>query len=340
MNTVWLAFIAGLTTGGLSCLAVQGGLLTSTIASRGEGADSSAIKPNKWSVIAMFLVAKLLAYTLLGYMLGLVGSTFTFAPKLMGTIQIVVGLFMIATAARILDIHPIFRYVVIQPPKWVYRLSKVQSRNASLITPAVLGFLTILMPCGVTQATMAVAVSTGNPMLGAAIMFAFVLGTSPVFFALGASIVELLQKKSFSYVAAAVIAVFGILSVNGGMGLRGSFYTLQNIYKAATTDVSQLGSIGNLAPIVDGFQKVDIKVQDNGYKASASELKVGVPVRVTLSTNRTRGCSRAFTMADYGVTKVLPETGEEVVEFTPNKVGRLAYACSMGMYTGSFTVIQ
>ena len=151
MQPIWLSFLAGLTTGGLSCLAVQGGLLTSSIASREAGNDGQIGKSNKWSMIAMFLVAKLMAYTVLGYFLGLLGSTFTFAPKLMGTIQIVVGLFMVATAARILDIHPIFRYFVIQPPKWVYRLSKMQSRNASLIAPAVLGFLTVLMPCGVTR---------------------------------------------------------------------------------------------------------------------------------------------------------------------------------------------
>lgn len=258
----------------------------------------------------------------------------------MGTIQILVGFFMLATAARILDLHPIFRYFVIQPPKWAYRLLKNKSRDVSLIAPAILGFLTILMPCGVTQATMAVAVASGNPVTGAAIMGAFVLGTSPVFFALGASIVELLQRRSFAYVAAFVIVVFGVISINGGLGLRGSFYTLQNLYKAATTDVSQLGPAENMAKIVDGVQLVDIQVQDNGYKASVTQLKVGVPVRIKLSTIRTRGCSRAFTVPDYGITKVLPETGEEVVEFTPTKTGRLAYSCSMGMYTGAFNVIS
>ena len=32
MNQLMIAFITGLTTGGLSCLAVQGGLLTTTLA--------------------------------------------------------------------------------------------------------------------------------------------------------------------------------------------------------------------------------------------------------------------------------------------------------------------
>ncbi len=330
MNTLWLAFLTGLTTGGLSCLAVQGGLLTSSLTVSDSG--------SRFRQVSIFLVAKLLAYTFVGYLLGSLGSVFTLSPMLLGSVQIIVGLFMLATAARILDLHPVFRYFVIQPPKWIYKKVK----HASSLGPAILGISTILMPCGVTQATMAVAVATGSPLMGAAIMFAFVLGTSPIFFALGASVIELLQRKSFSYIAAGVIVVFAVLSINGGIALRGSFYTLQNFYKAATTDMQKSDIMsGQLAQVeADGFQHVSITVSDTGYKTSTSTLKVGIPVRVTLATNRTRGCSRAFTVPEYGVSKILPETGEEVVEFTPTKAGRLAYACSMGMYTGEFTVIN
>jgi len=342
MNTIWLAFLAGLTTGGISCLAVQGGLLSSSLSATSE--VSSEVSPsglNRWQHVSIFLLAKLAAYTIIGFLLGLLGSSLTLSPKLLGSVQILVGLYMLATAARLLDLHPIFRYAVFQPPKWVYRLLKRQSVNASIFTPAILGVLTVLMPCGVTQATMAVAVASGSPFEGAAIMGAFVLGTSPIFFALGASIVELLKRRAFVYVSASIVAIFGVISVNGGLGLRGSFYTLQNLYKAASTDVESLAS-GEIPPTVDadGFQEVQINVADNGYTASTNTLKVGVPVRVKLSTDRTRGCSRAFTVPDYGISKILPETGEEVVEFTPKKTGRLAYSCSMGMYTGEFTVIN
>lgn len=332
MNTIWLAFLAGLTTGGISCLAVQGGILASSLA-------SSAGK-NKFIHVSTFLLAKLLAYTIVGYMLGALGSSLTLSPKLLGSVQIVVGLFMLATAARLLNLHPLFRYVVIQPPKWVYRLSKRQSINTSVFTPAALGILTVLMPCGVTQATMAVAVASGNAITGAAIMGAFVLGTSPIFFALGASLVELLQRRSFVFVAASIVALFGVISINGGLGLLGSVFTLQNFYKAATTNSTSNSGSGTVPAITsDGFQEVTITVADFGYIASSNTLKVGVPVRVKLATNRTQGCARAFTVPDYGISRVLPETGEEVVEFTPKKTGRLAYSCSMGMYTGEFTVI-
>lgn len=338
-NVVFFAFLTGLTTGGFSCVAVQGGLLASAMPSTQEGVVENGVL-HRWQYVGMFLAAKLLAYTMLGFILGWVGSTLTLTPKLLGWTQILVGLFMLITAARILDLHPIFRYFVIQPPKWAYRLLKNKSRNASFFAPALLGFLTILMPCGITQATMAVAVAGGSPWLGALIMFAFILGTSPIFFVLGASFVELLQRRAFSFIAATVVIIFAVLSINGGMGLLGSLYTIQNFYKAATTDADTLARGGVSAGVTSGVQNVTIAVINGGYTPSATTLKVGVPVHLTLTTNNTQGCVRAFTIPDLNLSKVLPVTGTETIDFTPQNTGRLAYSCSMGMYTGAFTVVE
>lgn len=348
MNTIWLAFLAGLTTGGISCLAVQGGLLASTVSQDQSGLQESGKQTLSGSQhigyrqVGLFLFAKFVAYVLLGFALGALGSTLLLTPRVLGFVQIAAGLFMLATAARIAEIHPIFRYAVITPPRWTYRLLRKLSRDSSWFAPALLGFFTILMPCGVTQATMAVAVASGSPFLGAAIMGAFILGTSPIFLFLGATVLELLKRKAFSVVAAAVIAVFAVLSINGGIGLTGSFYTLGNIYKAATMNPGQLasrdqGSVAGLA--TDGAQQVTIKVRSNGYTPSASTLKVGVPVRLRLVSENVQGCARAFTIPGMNISKVLPTNGEEEINFTPNKTGTLTFACSMGMYTGAFTVI-
>lgn len=283
----------------------------------------------------MFLLAKLAGHIFLGFLLGAIGSTLLLSPKIFGVVQIAAGLFMLVTAARIVDLHPIFRYAALTPPRWTYRFLRRISH------PATLGFFTILMPCGVTQATMAVAVASGSPILGAAIMGAFVLGTSPVFFFLGAAVTNLLKRKAFAYVAAGIVAVFAFLSLNGGIGLTGSFYTFQNMVKAATIDIDELIGLGaggvTLGP--DGRQYVAIDVANRGYASSTQILKRGVPVQLRLRTDQTNGCTRAFTIPDYGITKLLPATGEEVVEFTPMRTGQLSYACGMGMYGGYFTVV-
>lgn len=318
-------------------MAVQGGLLATAVSGSTSSLDSTAKPANRWLQVGMFVIFKLVGYTILGFFLGLVGSTLAIAPKIMGWVQIGAGVFMIATALRMIEIHPIFRYFVIQPPRWAFRMMKNTSRSQSLFAPALLGFLTVLLPCGVTQATMVVAVSSGNPFSGAAIMAAFILGTSPVFFVLGATVVELIQKKAFSYVAAAIVGVFAILSINGGLGLMGSPYTLQNYYRAATLSISDQ-AVGQTAAVTGGIQEVTITVKNNGYSANATTLKRGVPVRLTLTTNNTQGCSRAFIIPEFNISKILPVTGTETVEFTPQKSGRLAYSCSMGMYTGAFTV--
>ena len=327
MNTLWLAFLTGLTTGGISCLAVQGGLL----ASSSVPGQRMGYRP-----VGMFLMAKFIAYVILGFLLGAIGSTLLMSPKLMGFVQIGAGLFMLVTAARIADFHPVFRYAVFQPPRWTYRFLRRISH------PFALGFFTILMPCGVTQATMAVAVASGSPWFGAGIMGAFILGTSPIFLLLGATILELLKRKAFSVVAAAVVAGFAILSINGGIGLMGSFYTFANVYKAATISLDQLAyaKVGTVAGVAsDGMQRVTISVRSNGYTADATTLKAGVPVRLRLIAEAAKGCARAFTIPSLGVSKILPVNGEEEIIFTPKSTGSLTYACSMGMYTGSFTVL-
>ena len=103
--------------------------------------------------------------------------------------MIAIGIFMIGNALRMLNVHPIFRYFVIEPPGSLNSIHPAESPKIEMdfFTPAVLGALTVFIPCGVTQAMMAVALATGSAVEGAAIMFAFTLGTTPVFFAVALS---------------------------------------------------------------------------------------------------------------------------------------------------------
>ena len=80
MQIIWLAFITGLTTGGLTCLAVQGGLLASAV----DQKDKISTK----ALVGTFLLTKLFAYTLLGFGLGSLGSVLTLSPTTQGWMQI------------------------------------------------------------------------------------------------------------------------------------------------------------------------------------------------------------------------------------------------------------
>lgn len=335
MNNIWLAFLTGLTTGGFTCLAVQGGLLASSV-TQTANADSKT----KARYVGAFLFAKIIVYTTLGVLLGLLGSKLIISPQLQGLMQIFAGFFLLATAARLLELHPVFRYFVIQPPRFALKLARNASR-ASLFAPGFLGASTILIPCGVTQAMMVLAVSTQNPLLGASIMAAFIIGTSPVFFALGMTANELLKRKALGYVAVGVIAILGIQSINAGQALRGSVHILQNYYKAATGQLDkEIYAQGRVAGVTsEGKQQATINVKKYGYSSNITTLKAGVPVKLNLVTENANGCTRAFRIPALGVSKLLPVNGSETVEFIPKTAGKLVFTCSMGMFTGSFEVI-
>ena len=339
-----LIFLTGLTTGGLSCLAVQGGLLASVVSPTEEKLKADLKNHNQTLPIISFLTAKIVAHTILGFFLGLLGSAISLTPYLRGWFQIAIGVYLVGVALSLLDAHPIFRYFIIQPPKFLSRLVKNQSKSKSLFAPALLGALTIFIPCAVTQAMVVVALGTGNPLLSAAIMFSFVLGTSPTFFILGVLFNKLGEKfQSWFYkVAATILVTMAIFSINGGISLMGSIYTLQNFVEAAQVSFSgvRLPSIaGALARDNQGVQEVAITVSSSGYSPQHITLKKGIPARLILKTSGTNGCARAFTIPSLRLQKILPVTGTETLEFTPTKAGPLVFTCSMGMYSGVFNVI-
>src|SRR3989344_3088428 len=83
-------------------------------------------------------------------------------------------------------------------------------------------------------------------------------------------------------------------------------------------------------------QKVVIGVKDYNYYPNTIKVKAGVPVSLSLDKS-VYGCLRDFTIRDFGIRKYL-KTPEDTLEFTPTKKGTFAFACSMGMGTGSLIV--
>ena len=71
---------------------------------------------------------------------------------------------------------------------------------------------------------MALAITSANPLSGAAILFAFILGTSPLFFALAYLARRLGQKMEarFMKFAAITVLILALVSIDGGLNLMGS----------------------------------------------------------------------------------------------------------------------
>jgi uncharacterized protein len=326
-----VAFITGLTTGGLGCLAVQGGLLASTLANQVEkdmlnqsSASSGKFKPHIAQPIFLFLLAKLIAYTILGFLLGALGSAIELSPLARAILYIAIGIFMLGNGLRMLNVHPIFRYFVIEPPSALTRYIRRKSKNnVSLVTPLFLGALTIFIPCGVTQAMMAAALGTGSPLQGAAILFAFILGTSPIFFSVSYFATRLgsVVEKYFTRFVAVTMLVLGFIQIDSGLILAGSPISLGNALTSITARIN---------PPQVGYT---IQVTEDGYSPQVLHLPPNKPVRLTWITENTQTCARSVVIPGLGYQEILPATGKVNLEIPAQEMGAvLQYSCSMGMY--------
>lgn len=345
-SQIVVAFVTGLTTGGLSCLAVQGGLLAGSLARQVEQDYADQVvshhhhkraKPqpvqrqNSAFPIFLFLLAKVIAYTLLGALLGWLGSFLALSPVTRAVLMIAIGVFMIGNALRMFNVHPIFRYFSFEPPKFITRYIRRTAKGTDTSTPLFLGALTVLIPCGVTQAMMATALGTGNAFMGAALMFAFTLGTSPVFFALAWLTTELGAKleKFFMRFVAAVVLVFGFVTLDSGLNLVGSPLSLQNLTRGWFAQSS-----ASAAPL-DTDGSLTLNVQNEGYFPRTLRAAANTDFTLNLVTNETYSCARDFVIPDLNFYQLLPASGNVQVNIPPQPAGtKLFFTCSMGMYTG------
>lgn len=321
-------FLTGLFTGGLTCLAVQGGLLATTLAYREEHRlHETNTRAGTVMPILAFLGAKLLAYTLLGALLGLAGSAVQLSITTQALLQMVVALYMLASALNVLDVHPLFRYIVIQPPKAFTRLVRKQSKRTDTYAPAFLGFFTVLIPCGTTQAMMALAIGSANPILGATIMLVFVLGTSPLFFTLGYFTTKLgnaLQYK-FSVVTALILIFLSVYTFMGALALTGYGFGTRGY-------VSESAETPSATPV--------ITIRSGGYYPGSITVASSSTVRLNVINENGAGCEQAFTIPKLGLREIIPPGTSKVMEFTaPSTPGQIAFMCSMGMYQGVINVI-
>lgn len=328
MDLVTIFFI-GLTAGGLGCAAVQGGLLASAITARKE-VDQKDL--NDFIPTLSFLTAKLISYAILGGMLGLFGVVLSISDGVRNTMQIIAGVYMIIVALNLLNVHPLFRYFILQPPRFLTKMVRNQSKSADIFAPGILGAMTIFIPCGTTLAMEALAISSGSAIKGSLILIAFVLGTSPIFFGLGYITAKLSDsfRQTFFKIAAFIIIIVALFTINNTLGAAG--------FPVITLDLGGSGSQTQTENIA-ASQEYQIQISGGGYSPNYMKVKKGLPVKLTLISNNSYGCALAFRIPSLGISKNLKPTDTQVIEFTPKETGQIAFSCSMGMYRGTIEVI-
>ena len=87
----------------------------------------------------------------------------------------------------------------------------------------------------------------------------------------------------------------------------------------------------------DGKQVVKSKL--NPYRYPDITVRKGIPVRWEIEADESslNGCNYKMIFRDLGFMYTM-NFGTNVIEFTPEKSGRIDYTCWMGMVRGSITV--
>ncbi|MGN2642146.1 MULTISPECIES: urease accessory protein UreH domain-containing protein [Nocardia] len=340
----------GLFAGGVSCAAVQGGLLTGVI-TRQRTATATTSKtaavqspPRVWArlgddlaPVGGFLAGKLLSHTLLGAALGALGGAVQLSIGTRTWLQIGAGLLIIVFGLAQLGV-PGFRGIVVEPPASWMRIVRSGARLHTAFAPAVLGVLTILLPCGITLSVEALALASGSPLWGAAAMAVFVLGTGPLFAVLGyaARVAATVWRGRLAVATGLVVLGMGFYTLNGGLELAGSPLAAGRIAEAF--GASQPPADATAATVTDGVQLVTITARTGAYTPGNVEAKAGVPTTLVVKTNGVQGCIRSLVIPSLGIQKVLPSTGETRIDLGVLQPGRLDYTCGMGMYSGLLTI--
>ncbi|GAD87047.1 MULTISPECIES: sulfite exporter TauE/SafE family protein [Nocardia] len=338
--------VTGLFAGGVSCAAVQGGLLAGVITrqrraatteSGGSRVAASTRLGDDLAPVGGFLAGKLVSHAVLGALLGALGGAVELSVSARTWLQIGAGVLIVVFGLAQLGV-PGFRRIVIEPPASWMRVVRDGARWQSAAAPALLGALTVLLPCGVTLSVEALALASGSPWWGAATMAVFVVGTGPLFALLGyaARVTATAWRGRLAALTGVLVLGMGLYTLNGGLELAGSPLAAARIAESLGSPVPAADPTG--AVIADGIQTVTVTARTGAYSPANIAVQAGLPTTLVVQTNGTQGCIRSLVIPSLDIQKILPRTGQTRIELGLLAPGRLDYACGMGMYTGHLTV--
>lgn len=214
--------LAGGLIGSLHCLGMCGPLVAVA-----EGMRSRSGAP--WAQLPLH-VGRIITYTLLGILAGLVGAavnTSGMAVGVHGAASVLGGVAMILFALVLLGWLP-WRHALTVSQGAVSRFVRGLASRRPLSGVA-LGLYWGLLPCGLVWGMLAGAAATGSPLHGAAVMAVFGAGTVPALLVAGglASLLGPRVRAQLPRFAAGTVLLLGVLMVlrgAAGAGLIGHLH--------------------------------------------------------------------------------------------------------------------
>lgn len=320
-------FLIGLLTS-VHCVAMCGGINISQCTANQSAGEFKNGKFANLRPSFLYNSGRVISYTIIGGIVGLAGSVFSFSPGGKGLVVMIAGVFMIIMGLNMLNVFPWLRKFNPRMPKIFAKKIYAQKRNNR---PLYVGMLNGLMPCGPLQAMQIYALSTGSPIEGALSMMLFSLGTVPLMFGLGA-LSSILTKKFTSRmitVSAALVILLGMGMLSNGVSLTGLSLPFSGAGVASSEAVS--------AQVIDGTQFVTTKLSANAYEPIRVQAGIPVEWNIQAEAGDINGCNNAIIIPEYGIEKQL-EPGDNIIKFTPEESGTIPFSCWMGMIKSNITV--
>lgn len=276
-------------------------------------------KENKFSIKKSLLynIGRIISYTIIGGLIGLIGNIITVNDTINGIIIILTSLVMILMSLNMMNIINF---------KLPHIKLKYKPNNSFLI-----GLLNGLMPCGPLQSMQLYALSTGSFLKGALSMLAFSLGTLPLMLSVGIflSIFSKDKKILLNKIASVLILILSLSMLNRGISTLGininSFNKNYNDYVKST--------------IIDDIQEVQINLTYGKYGDILVQKGKKVKLIINVDKKYLTGCNDTVIIKEFNIKQELKE-GENIIEFTPNKIGTYSMNCWMNMIQNNIKVVD
>ena len=327
-----MLFVIGVLTS-VHCVAMCGGICLSQCIPKDQ---PEGYQPSRFETIRpslLYNLGRVISYTIIGGIVGAIGSVVSFSGTMKGLVQLAAGVFMVIMGLNMLNIFPGLRKFNPRMPKIFAKKIYAQRIGSS---PLYIGILNGLMPCGPLQAMQLYALSTGSPVKGAVAMFLFSVGTFPLMFLFGA--LSSFMNKKFSgklmKVSAVLVVVLGMFMFGNGISLSGFSMPILPM----TSNQVRAGA-SNVATIEDDIQVITTELSPGSYEPII--VQKGIPVKWIIKAEKgdINGCNNSIIVPKLGLKKDLAN-GDNVIEFTAEESGAIPYSCWMGMIRSKITVVD
>jgi sulfite exporter TauE/SafE/plastocyanin domain-containing protein/copper chaperone CopZ len=324
-------FVVGVITS-IHCVGMCGGIMLSQSIGKESMNKFEAIKP-----ALLYTAGRVVAYTVLGGVIGAIGSVFALSLTAKAGLQLLAGVFMIMMGFNMAGFKAFRKFQVKMPNV----ASKAMSTPRA---PFFVGLLNGLMPCGPLQTMQIFALGTGSAAAGALSMFMFSIGTVPLMLTFGA-LSGLLTKgytKKILRFSGVLIIMLGLIMSNRGLALAGMNISpmaiMSGVGAFGDANASSSSSDEIKATIKDGVQVLNMTANVYGYTPKTLYVQKGMPLKWVINGEEITGCNNTIVVPGMDIEQKL-QSGNNLIEFTPGSED-LNFSCWMGMKRGVIKVVD